>query len=87
VTLNVEIFKNALERNYPFNMNISVTGYFEIDGTAEKQKQGLAEVNAVAILFPYIRALVTTFTANSNINPLILPPINIVKMIENQART
>ncbi|MDQ6420668.1 protein-export chaperone SecB [Paenibacillus sp. LHD-117] len=86
VTLNVAIFKNAIERNYPFSMNISVTGFFEVDGANGEQKQGLAEVNAVAILFPYIRALVTTYTANANINPLVLPPINIVKMIESQAR-
>lgn len=86
VTLNVEIFRDAIERNYPFSMSISVTGIFEVEGTHDEQKQGLAEVNAVAILFPYIRALVTTFTANANVNPLVLPPINVVKMLESQSQ-
>lgn len=55
VVLEVDIFKDAIQNNYPFKMN------------------------AVAILYPYIRSLVTSFTANSNITPLILPTINVNK--------
>ena len=40
----------------------------------------------MAILFPYIRALVSTFTANANVPPLILPPINVVNLIENVSK-
>ena len=43
-----------------------------------------AEKNAVTILFPYLRSLVSTYTANSNVDPLILPPINVVKYIEQK---
>ncbi|TSJ59961.1 hypothetical protein FPQ13_12760 [Allobacillus salarius] len=33
---------------------------------------------------PYVRSLITTYTSNSNVPPLILPPINVVKMMEDK---
>lgn len=82
VTLDVKIFDNAKEKNYPFSMNISMTGIFEIDNIDKRTM--FAEVNAIAILFPYLRAIVSTYTANANVTPLILPPINVVKLIQDQ---
>lgn len=35
-------------------------------------------LNAPAILFPYIRAYITSLTGLSGITPIIIPPINIV---------
>lgn len=84
VTLDVKLFDDAKKNNYPFSMNLSLTGFFEIDDVTAEQRTSLAEVNAVAILFPYVRSIITTFTANANVNPLVLPPINIVKLIESQ---
>lgn len=48
----------------------------------EKQKEELTTKNTVAILFPYIRALVSNYTANANVPPLILPPINVSKILD-----
>ena len=31
ITLTVEIFKNAKEKNYPFEMMVEVTGFFETE--------------------------------------------------------
>lgn len=33
--------------------------------------------NSIAILFPYLRAFITTLTAVANIKPLILPTLNL----------
>ncbi|MGD6874238.1 protein-export chaperone SecB [Sutcliffiella horikoshii] len=84
VTLIVKVFENASKNNYPFTMNLNVTGIFEVDKMDKEKSDSFAEVNAVAILFPYIRALITTYTSNSNVPPLILPPINVVKLMENK---
>ena len=63
---------------------------FAIEPTVENdgQKMTLTLIvdmfkNAIAILYPYVRALISTYTANANINPLILPAINVNKLIEN----
>lgn len=87
VTLIVKVFDNALEKNYPFSMNVSITGVFELNNVAVERKEVFAEVNAVAILFPYIRALITNFTANVNVAPLILPAINVVKLMEDKSKS
>lgn len=83
VTLDVSIFENAEKNNFPFSLEINLTGVFELDNIYMEDRVSFAEVNAVAILFPYVRAIVSTFTANANVPPLILPPINVVSLIEN----
>lgn len=40
--------------------------------------------NAVAILFPYVRALISSYTANANVTPLVLPPINVNQLLRNK---
>lgn len=84
VNLSIKIFENAFENNYPFFMNISLTGIFELNNVEIEKREVFAEVNAVAILFPYVRSLVSSFTANANVSPLILPTINVVKLIEDK---
>lgn len=82
IILNTEIFTNAIEKNYPFEMKVRITGKFII-------KEELAQrfvKNAIAILYPYVRALISTYTASANINPLILPAINVNKLIEDQLK-
>lgn len=76
VSVTTTLFEGFQEKNYPFYMQIKVIGYFKIE-TSKHDPVDLLRVNAVAILFPYIRALVSTYTAGANIQPLILPAINV----------
>lgn len=82
VSLNIKVFENPVENNYPFSINLSVTGIFEIQAENEEKKEYFAKYNAVAILFPYARSLISNYTANANVPPLILPPINVLKLID-----
>ncbi len=86
VTIEVTIFDNPKVKNYPFSMKLNVTGIFELENVDMDKRVSFAEVNSVAILFPYIRSLITTYTSNANIQPLILPPINVLKLIEKEER-
>lgn len=81
VSLNTKIFENAKENNFPFEMEVVVTGTFEIENNSNEID---FEPNAIAILYPYIRAIVSTYTANANLNALILPTINVNKLIKDQ---
>ncbi len=78
VFLTIDVFRDAVKHNYPFEMTVSVVGYFTItnDENVEKYK-----TNAVAVLFPYVRSIISTYTAAANVNPLILPTVNINKML------
>lgn len=82
VNLITEIYKNAEENNYPFSMTVNITGIFE----SEDGKTDIFYKNAIAIMYPYVRAIVSSYTALANVNPLILPPINVNKLIEEQEK-
>ncbi len=84
VTLYVKIFEDADKNGYPFSMKIKLTGAFKVENVNEDTKQVFAEKNSVAILFPYVRALVSTYTSASNVQPVILPPINVVNYLQNK---
>lgn len=82
--LSIDIFKDAEKNNYPFSLKVEFVGIFSVEDVNEEEKKDYAEKNSVAILFPYVRALVTNYTAASNIDPLILPPINVVNYLKNK---
>lgn len=81
VFLTINVFKDAAKHNYPFEMRVSVVGYFVISEQEDIEKY---KVNAVAVLFPYIRSIISTYTAVANVNPLILPTVNINKMLSEK---
>jgi len=62
--------------NY-FNLNLVGIGNFELDKEFENQKlkKAFVNANAPAIMFPYIRAFITTLTSNlGNVTgPLVIP--------------
>lgn len=56
-------------------MEVVLKGYFRVKGIQNDIK--LFEKNAIAIMFPYLRAIVSTYTANANVAPVLLPAMNI----------
>ncbi|AND83756.1 hypothetical protein GTH52_09610 [Clostridium tyrobutyricum] len=84
--LSVKVFKDAIKNNYPFSMNLSVIGMFKLDTSNKEKISTFAEVNGVAILFPYVRAIISTYTANANVPPLILPPVNVINYLKSKKK-
>lgn len=83
--LNLKLFDKAeVKQIAPFFMNVKVVGLFEVEGCDEELKRGFAEVNSIAILFPYVRALVSNYTAMANVSSLILPPINVIEYLKEK---
>lgn len=83
VTLELQIFGDE-EGNYPFKMNVELDGLFELSGEIKNEDIRKYYANALSILYPYARAIVSNYTANANVQPLILPTVNIWKMINSQ---
>lgn len=68
-------------------MKVSILGIFEICLDEDKRtKADFAEKSSIAILFPYLRALKSVYSANANIGTLILPAINVVKYLEDKRK-
>jgi preprotein translocase subunit SecB len=72
-----------------FYAKVRIAGVFEIherpEEMTEEQILGFYKVNAVAILFPYLRGIVSEISSKGSEGPIILPTMNIVNMInENE---
>lgn len=83
VEVRAQIFKDAVKRGYPFEMNVVLKGYFSMVSEG-KIDISIFETNAIAILFPYLRALVSSYTANANVTPVLLPAMNINEYIRRK---
>lgn len=67
-----------------FSVFVSIIGQFEFDSDLEpKAKENFFKINAPSILFPYVRAYISTLTSLSGMVPVILPTINIVEAMKN----
>ena len=70
----------AEEKPAPFELKVSMVGHFsykEEEGcTDEVLKDQVLRQNTVAILFPYLRAIVSSLTMTANIPTLTLPTLN-----------
>ena len=66
----------------PFSIFADISGLFELKKKKKPDSLPLIKSNAVAILFPYLRSLITMVTANANIPPYTLPVMNIAAMFD-----
>jgi preprotein translocase subunit SecB len=74
-TFKIFVEVNAKREDY-FDLELVAIGHFETDREIDEEiKKTLVNQNAVAILFPYIRSFITTFTGNlgSVVEPIIIP--------------
>ena len=79
ITLSLSVFKGI--EDAPFYIDVELTGYFEL---TEKDDISKYEANAIAIMYPYLRAIVSTYTASANVAPIILPAINVNAMLKSK---
>lgn len=72
----------------PFIINVELTGVFDIEFEKEdeqdiEQLKELLSQNAIAILYPYIRSLVSDITSKANsFDTFIMPIANIAKVMK-----
>lgn len=68
-----------------FDMNISMLAIFGLDDdiTEEFKVSDFPKINAPAIAFPYLRALISNITLQSGFRPVMLPSINFVEFAKS----
>lgn len=76
VVLGCSIFEDI---NAPFKISVQVEGEFAVEG---EKSDSMIQYNAVAILMPYVRSLVTQLTCLAEKPPLFFPIINIFSLID-----
>lgn len=74
------------EKEKEYSLVIGLEGYFafdKADDLTEEQKESIIKKNTVAIMMPYMRSQLSLLTAQPEVECVVLPPFNIVKMMEN----
>ena len=80
---SVTLFVSA-EKKLEYIAEVQITGYCMIDDN-HPQKETLLNENAIAILFPYVRAELSLITAQPETDPIVLPTMNISAMFKRNS--
>lgn len=81
--LSCAIFeKEFAEGDAPFFLKIGILGHFELNVREADLDIENFQMNGMAILLPHLRAIVTSFTSQTGMAPVILPPINVYRAFE-----
>ena len=85
--VDIDVDNFTVELNFKlstsiFEMSISLEGKFNIVCEDALMKERLKKNKTISILFPYIRSEVTLLTSQPEMTPVIIPPININKLID-----
>ncbi len=85
VSLRCMLFRKAKKEEKPFHLEVQMTGIFEFQTELEGEElNNILRQQAVNILFPYLRALISNITVNTGLPPIILPLINVNQLLQNQ---
>ena len=94
VQVNREI--NELEENlFEVLLNIIISDeeeivFVDITGRAvfstEQKKSDMLEKNTLAIMFPYLRSYISIITTQPGMNPIVLPAMNIIALVNDQKK-
>ncbi|MER2078079.1 hypothetical protein [Psychrobacillus psychrotolerans] len=73
--LDCSLFQEDFDNGQnPFYLSCTIIGDFECNGKFNVED---LQLNAMSILLPYLRSFITSFTSQSGIPPIIIPPINV----------
>lgn len=64
-----------------YTVLVRASGYFVLDESSEYDRLILRQ-NAAAIVFPYMRSQLSLLTAQPEVDPLILQPVNIAQLVK-----
>ena len=78
------VLKNTVSQPFPFDIEVSLTGVFDVSKLDDKSADDFLKVQSCQIIFPQIRTIVANLTASSFIPPILLPIIDARKMFSDR---
>ena len=83
VMLEIEFYAGIPEKKQII-ISVKMLGVFKQLDTEGISIDKFAKINAPAIIFPFIREHIATLSLKAGIYPILLPPINFVKLAEEK---
>ena len=72
---NEKVFVNLLTKH---------VGLFSLDDNPNLNMDEFLKCHAAALVFPYIRESISDITCKAGMNPVILPPMNIIALLKDK---
>ena len=76
--MNCRVYSEP-EESKDLEVKVDIVAHFEYEGMSEEEIGVYLSMNAPAIVFPYVRAYISSLTGLSGIAPLVLPTLNMRK--------
>lgn len=73
--MNCRVYSEP-EESKGLEVKVDIVAHFEYKGMSEEEIGAYLSMNAPAIVFPYVRAYISSLTGLSGIAPLVLPTLN-----------
>ena len=74
ISLTVKIEKTE-DAPKPFDLTVTMTGVFESDAKTDEERKSVI-VGGTSVLYPYVRAAVTSLTTSALAAPIVLPVVS-----------
>ena len=68
--------KNTEENPFPVDIKVDIMARIELDEIPEDLRDEFLENNAVSLLLPYVRTMITNMTTSALMVPIILPMLD-----------
>lgn len=68
--------KNTEENPFPVDIRVDVMARFLLEEIPEEARDSFLELNAVSLLLPYVRTMITNMTSSALMVPIVLPMID-----------
>lgn len=81
------VFKDEPENRFPINLTVRITGLFEIEGDNIEEINNFLKIQGVQMVFPYLRAMVSSITSSALMPPIMLPIINPYDFVDEEKTT
>lgn len=79
-------FDTSVDNKKFISSKIKMLGVFEFGEKLPLSLDSFANINAPAIIFPFIREHLSNVSMKAGIQPILLPPINFVKLAEDKKK-
>ena len=74
------VLKSTKKDPIPFDLKVKIIGHFELlVEESDEDAETILNQKTFAILFPYLRSTITSLTSIGNVQPLIIPIVNLTE--------
>ena len=82
-SVRVSVTVEIMSEPESLTLKLTAEAVFSLDRDGNILENPLIKQNTIAIMFPFIRSEITLLTSQPGMSPIVIPPLNINKLLSN----